>query len=111
MCLHIGVSHRRWNEWRTDRPDLRDVMEWAEDVIWQQKFSGAAAGLLNAAIVARELGLADKSELTGRDGGPIQTEDVTADADAFTRRLAGLAASTGAGTATGGTDHGTEGGA
>lgn len=31
-------------------------------------------------------------ETTGADGGPIQTEDVTDRADAFTRTIAGLAA-------------------
>jgi hypothetical protein len=31
--------------------------------MYEQKFSGAAAGLLNPNIIARDLGLADKSEI------------------------------------------------
>ena len=45
-----------------------------EEIIRQQKFEGAAANLLNANIIARDLGLADKAEITGRDGGPIETK-------------------------------------
>ena len=33
-----------------------------------QKFAGAAADLLNANIIARDLGLADKQDLTNSDG-------------------------------------------
>ena len=35
---------------------------------------------------------AQSIELSGPGGGPIQTEDVARDADAFTRRVLGLAA-------------------
>lgn len=56
----IGITSRTWYEWRKNRPDLKAVIEWAEEIIKQQKFSGAAAGLLNANIISRELGLADK---------------------------------------------------
>ena len=34
----------------------------------------------------------DRHEHTGKDGGPIQTEDVTSDASNFARRMASLAA-------------------
>lgn len=39
------------------------VITRVRDVIYNQKFSGAAAGLLNANIIARDLGLTDKKEL------------------------------------------------
>ena len=44
-----------------------------EEIIYNQKFTGAAADLLNPNIIARELGLADKqqNEHTGVDGKPI----------------------------------------
>src|SRR5690606_675670 len=71
LCLFLDVTRKQWIEWRDTRPDLSDIITRAEAVIYQQKFSGAAADLLNANIIARELGLADKSELTGKDGGPI----------------------------------------
>lgn len=77
LCLFIDVSHDTWIEWRKSRSDLSEVISRAEAVIRQQKFSGAAADLLNANIIARDLGLADRSELTGKDGGPVETKDVS----------------------------------
>ena len=43
--------------------------------IREQKFGGAAADLLNASIIARDLGLAERREITGLEGGPIKTEN------------------------------------
>ena len=45
------------------------------DAIREQKFVGAAADFLNASIISRDLGLADKREISGPNGGPI--EEVT----------------------------------
>ncbi|MDC9826565.1 terminase small subunit, partial [Devosia sp. ZB163] len=42
-----------------------------DEIIRAQKFEGAAAGLLNPNIIARDLGLADKQELTGKGGSPL----------------------------------------
>lgn len=60
LALFIGVTHKTLIEWKNTRPDLKPVIEWAEDCIWNQKFEAASAGLLNANIISRELGLADK---------------------------------------------------
>lgn len=68
LCLFIDVTHKQWMEWKNTRPDLSDVIAQAEQVIYQQKFSGAAADLLNANIIARDLGLADKKDLSSTDG-------------------------------------------
>ena len=38
------------------------VIERIEQTVYSQKFEGAAAGLLNANIIARDLGLADRRE-------------------------------------------------
>lgn len=68
MCLFLDISHDTWIEWRSSRPDLSEVIARAEAVIRDQKFGGAAADLLNANIIARDLGLADKSDHTSSDG-------------------------------------------
>lgn len=60
LSLFLGITHKTWIEWKKTRDDLKPIIEWAETVIWNQKFSAAAAGLLNANIISRELGLADK---------------------------------------------------
>src|SRR5262245_53579495 len=77
LCLYLGIEHTTWSAWKKDRPDLLPAIERVESVIYTQKFSGAAANLLNANSIARELGLADKTELQGKDGGPVQHEDLT----------------------------------
>lgn len=89
LCLFLDISVVTWREWKESRPDLSGVIARAEAVIYQQKFSGAAADMLNANIIARDLGLADKAELSGPNGGPIKTEEVSA-RERVARRIAGL---------------------
>ena len=74
LCIFIDVARSTWNEWRESREDFSDVIAQVDEIIRDQKFSGASAGLLNPHIIARDLGLADKKELSGPDGGPIQTK-------------------------------------
>lgn len=61
-----------------------------------------------AALVdlGRHLGMfKDKVEVTGKDGNPIEIDQVRNDADAFTRSIVGLAARARAGSGTGETEH------
>ena len=72
-----------------------------EDRQFAREMESAAAAVSASMGLAKLHGLLrDKVEHTGKDGGPIQTEQVERDADAFARRLLSGAA---AGTATGGT--------
>lgn len=75
LCLFLDVSQRQWQEWRETRPDLSPVMTQAEAIIYQQKFTGAAADMLNPNIIARDLGLADKSEVSGAVSITVSAED------------------------------------
>jgi hypothetical protein len=85
LCFFLGISDETWANYKT-RDDFIGITREVEAVIYQQKFSGAAADLLNANIIARDLGLKEKSEteLTGKNGGPIEFTD--------TQRAARLAA-------------------
>lgn len=74
LCNFLDIARSTWDEWRSSRPDLSDVITRAEAIIYQQKFEGASAGLLVPQIIARDLGLAEKTEHSGPNGGPIQTE-------------------------------------
>lgn len=76
LCLFIDISQQAWSEYK-QREGFGEITRAIDAVIRDQKFSGAAADLLNANIIARDLGLADKSEFTGKDGGPIETKDVS----------------------------------
>ena len=40
-----------------------DITTRAEEIIYDQKFSGAAADLLHANIIARDLGLKEQSQI------------------------------------------------
>ena len=75
LAMVMGLSYQGLDGYR-QRPEFAEVMAWIDNVIYTQKFEGAATGTLNANFIARDLGMAERNELTGRDGGPLQTEDV-----------------------------------
>jgi hypothetical protein len=85
LCIFLDIEQRTWLNY-TKREDFIPVTSRACEIIRTQKFAGAAADLLNANIIARDLGLADKNELTGKDGGALEVSDVS-DRD-FARWLA-----------------------
>lgn len=64
LCLFLGITEQCYFQWKKNRPDLEEVLNYAEQVIWSQKFGAAAAGLLNANIISRELGLAEKTDIS-----------------------------------------------
>lgn len=59
LCIFIGISRSTWGKWRRgeDAKNLQKVVDWAEDMMYARKFEGAAAGLLNANLIARDLKL------------------------------------------------------
>lgn len=75
LCLFLDIDETTWRDWKVSRPDLSPIITRAETVIYTQKFTGAAADLLNGNIIARELGLADKSEVSGAMSLTVSAED------------------------------------
>jgi hypothetical protein len=73
MCVFIGMDKSTWEDYRK-KDDFSRVTQEVDAIIYSQKFEGASAGLLNANIIARDLGLKDSSsrEITGKDGGPVK---------------------------------------
>jgi hypothetical protein len=61
LCAAIGIAETTWRAWR-DRPELAETVERAESVIREWNFTGAAAGLLDPALIARWLGRGGKIE-------------------------------------------------
>jgi hypothetical protein len=59
LSIFLGITSKTLAQWKHERDDLRPAIEEAEEVIRQSKFEGAAAGLLNANIISRDLGLKD----------------------------------------------------
>jgi len=82
LCTFLDIDETTWRAWR-DQKDFSTVITRAERIIRDQKFAGASAGLLNANIIARDLGLSDKSELDHKstDGSmtPSRIERVIVD--------------------------------
>ena len=68
LCIYLGITQSTWVEWRKSREDLSEVITRVDEIIRDQKLSGAVVGAYNANIVARDLGLADKQQ-HGADSG------------------------------------------
>lgn len=74
LCIFWGVNSFYLNDFvknldleKEQDKDFSQVINTIKEIIETQKFEGASAGLLNANIIARDLGLSDKGEtkLTG----------------------------------------------
>jgi hypothetical protein len=61
LCTFLDIVRDTWDEYRA-REGFTDIVTRVEEIIRDQKFAGAAADLLNANIIARDLGLAEKQE-------------------------------------------------
>ena len=75
LCIFLGVNSKYFNDFESaldlnkdSDKDFSEVITRVKEIIKTQKFTGAAAGLLNPNIIARDLGLADKSDHTSSDG-------------------------------------------
>ena len=68
LCVFLGVARSTWNKYREDEV-FSEVCEYVEMVMFEQKLTGAAAGLLNPSIIQRDLGLADKQDLDHKSAG------------------------------------------
>jgi hypothetical protein len=75
LCVFLDISISVWDIWKREREDLQPVIEKVEAIIFANKFEGAAAGLLNAGVISRELGLIDKRENTGTVQVTISGDD------------------------------------
>lgn len=74
LCVFLGISMMTWLEWKRNKHEYLKVQLEAEETIRSQKFNGAGAGMLNPGIIARDLGLADKKEVTGANGLPLNPQ-------------------------------------
>ena len=70
LCIFLDITRSTWDEYKK-REGFLDITTRVEDIIFTQKFEGASAELLNPNIIARDLGLADKQQHSGADGGAL----------------------------------------
>ena len=71
LRFYLGLSERTWQEYRAS-DDYRDVCEEIEAAIRDERETGAAVGILDSNFVAKLIGLTEKREITGKDGGPVE---------------------------------------
>lgn len=62
LQLFLDISHTTWDNYKKKK-DYIAITTRIEKIIYEQKFTGAAATLLNPNIIARDLGLSDKQDL------------------------------------------------
>lgn len=72
LCLFLDCNEVYFNHFKTtktysENQDFSKVVTRIEQIIYTQKFTGAAAGFLNPNIIARDLGLKEKSEVEVSD--------------------------------------------
>ena len=73
LCIFLGVNTKYFAQFESDLDlenkidkDFSNVITHVREIIYSQKFEGAAVGAYNANIIARDLGLADKKEHSGK---------------------------------------------
>ena len=58
FCLFAGIDSKTWRNYKKEENYI-PIIETIKKVIYEQKFTAAAADLVNANIISRELGLAE----------------------------------------------------
>lgn len=61
LCIFLDINTTTWEDYRA-KDGFSRVTTRVDEIIRAQKFQGAAADLLNANIIARDLGLVEKGE-------------------------------------------------
>ncbi len=73
FTLHCDVSESYFRVFKqTASEDFLTVIARIEQVIYTQKYEGAVVGAFNANIISRDLGLADKVQVTTAEGATLK---------------------------------------
>jgi hypothetical protein len=71
LCFYLHCNEAYFRTFKHQLPenekDFNTVIHDIEKTIYDQKFQGASADLLNANIIARDLGLKERTDLTSDD--------------------------------------------
>jgi hypothetical protein len=64
FCIFLDASYSWWRSFKSSpavikEPGFLSVIQWIEDVMYTQKFEGAAIGMYKENLISRELGLRD----------------------------------------------------
>ena len=79
LCLYLSCNTQYFSQFKKALPknekDFSLVVTRIEQIIYTQKFEGAAVGAFNANIIARDLGLSDKHQT--EHSGNIDLSQIT----------------------------------
>jgi hypothetical protein len=76
LCVFLDCNTRYFDQFKKalpkDEQDFSSLITRIEEIIYTQKFEGAAAGIFNHNIIARDLGLKDNQDFTtkGKEFNP-----------------------------------------
>jgi hypothetical protein len=81
LCRFLNCNTVYFNQFEVSLKDKTDevskdfsqIVTRVRETVFEQKFTGAAAGFLNANIIARDLGLADKQDINAN----VAVEQIT----------------------------------
>lgn len=86
LCRYLDCNTAYFRQFKASLPenekDFSTVITRIEEVIYDHKYTGAAAGFLNPNIIARDLGLTDKKELDHKGLPEAQVTYLVASKDA-----------------------------
>ena len=71
LCNYIGICRQTFYSYK-EREGFEDVIGYIDQIIQNNKFELAAADLINAQLIGKDLGLLDRQEISGPNGGAVQ---------------------------------------
>ena len=78
FCVYAGMGRSTFQDYEK-KQDFSVVFEQIKTIIETQQFEGATSGLLNGNIIARKLGLTERTDLTTLGDKITQEQPITAD--------------------------------
>jgi hypothetical protein len=75
LFIFLEIDENTWQRYRKEKSyeEFWAIVNQVDRIIYTQKFEGAAVGAYNPMIIARDLGLRDRTDIT-TDGEKIQSE-------------------------------------
>ncbi len=93
LCLYLDCNTQYFNNFEHNNiknDDFSVILTHIRETIYNQKFVGAAADLLNANIIARDLGLADKQDIDQKiEDKSLSPEERRAEIDELIKKYKG----------------------
>ncbi|UHG93223.1 DNA-packaging protein [Spirosoma oryzicola] len=81
LCVYCETSLQWWDQFKKNQAnhDFFDIITRIEQIIYTHKFEGAAVGAFNPSIIARDLGLAEKSEVKATGTHSVRRDEESGD--------------------------------